>query len=175
MNKTLLRVIVVVVTFVLLVLGYAGSVYLRAGSAESARSAEEKQLEANADAYYADVAAHTKERLAKEAADTYGGATPEETWRLFIDALEQEDAELAAKYFVVDKQEEIRKELEESKKLGNIVKYAKLIDIEKRGKYQDDEKEYYTFVTEPVGDSDVGMLYQLQINPQTHVWKILSL
>lgn len=31
--------------------------------------------------------------------DTYGGATPEETLRLFIDALQKGDTELAAKYF----------------------------------------------------------------------------
>ncbi|MEK7143610.1 MAG: hypothetical protein AAB756_02155, partial [Patescibacteria group bacterium] len=32
--------------------------------------------------------------------DTYGGATPEETLALFIDALKKGDTDLAAKYFV---------------------------------------------------------------------------
>lgn len=39
-------------------------------------------------------------------ADTYGGATPEETLKLFIDALEKKDYELASKYFVVEEQGE---------------------------------------------------------------------
>ena len=36
------------------------------------------------------------------AEDTYGGATPEETLRLFIEALEQKDIGLASKYFMID-------------------------------------------------------------------------
>src|SRR3989344_1909577 len=43
--------------------------------------------------------------------DTYGGDTPEETLRLFIDALKVGDTELAAKYFVVDEQEKWREKL----------------------------------------------------------------
>jgi len=39
-------------------------------------------------------------------ADTYGGSTPEETLGLFIKALEAKDYELAAKYFVVENQNE---------------------------------------------------------------------
>ena len=31
--------------------------------------------------------------------DTYGGKTPEETLKLFVEALKKEDIELAAKYF----------------------------------------------------------------------------
>lgn len=34
--------------------------------------------------------------------DTYGGATPEETLRLFVDALKAGDVELASKYFMPD-------------------------------------------------------------------------
>ena len=35
-------------------------------------------------------------------ADTYGGATPEETLRMFIDALKKNDIELASKYFMLE-------------------------------------------------------------------------
>lgn len=48
----------------------------------------------------------TEERLAAEKADTYGGDTPEETWKMFLDALRNNDLELASKYFVLDKQQE---------------------------------------------------------------------
>jgi len=38
--------------------------------------------------------------------DEYGGETAEETWQMFLDALKNEDVELASKYFAVDKQEQ---------------------------------------------------------------------
>lgn len=47
--------------------------------------------------------------------DTYGGKTPEETYDMFIDALKKGDIELASKYFVVEKQDDWMKTLEEYK------------------------------------------------------------
>ena len=47
--------------------------------------------------------------------DKYGGKTPEETFDLFIAALEKGDIELASKYFVLNKQEQWKKTLEEYK------------------------------------------------------------
>lgn len=47
--------------------------------------------------------------------DTVGGKTPEETFGMFLEALKKEDVELAAKYFVIDKQEEWRKDLKNIK------------------------------------------------------------
>ena len=43
--------------------------------------------------------------------DIYGGKTPEETLSLFVDALKKGDVKLASKYFVLDKQKEMEKEL----------------------------------------------------------------
>ncbi|MFH1188380.1 MAG: hypothetical protein V1652_00865 [bacterium] len=43
---------------------------------------------------------------AAQMADTYGGTTPQETLRMFIDAMEKEDYELASKYFVIERQQE---------------------------------------------------------------------
>ena len=34
--------------------------------------------------------------------DTYGGQTPEETFNMFVEALKNEDVDLAVKYFVMD-------------------------------------------------------------------------
>lgn len=171
MNKTVLWIVSAAVLLLLFAAAYVTSLYLRAESADGKRASEEKLLEANADAYYAEVAASTQVRLAKEAADTYGGSTPDETWQLFIAALEKEDVELAAKYFAVDKREEVLQDFTESKRLGNITKYAKLIDIPKTGTFLT-EGELYEYRTKSTG---VGMIYTLQINPQTHVWKILSI
>ena len=44
------------------------------------------------------------EKLYRE--DKYGGKTPEETFDMFIAALEQGDIELASKYFVLEKQDD---------------------------------------------------------------------
>ncbi|MBI2055732.1 MAG: hypothetical protein HYT42_02460, partial [Candidatus Sungbacteria bacterium] len=55
--------------------------------------------------------------------DKYGGDTPEETLRLFIDALKRGDVELASRYFPVGYQEKWRKELigiKEKKFLGKM-------------------------------------------------------
>ncbi len=43
--------------------------------------------------------------------DKYGGKTPEETFDMFIAALEKSDVELASKYFVLKKQESWRQSL----------------------------------------------------------------
>jgi hypothetical protein len=173
MNKTFLSLLGVVGALVVLVGAYTTSLYWRAGSIEDARAQEEKQLEANADAYYADVARATEARLAKEAADTYGGTTPEETWSLFIAALEQEDVELAAKYFVVDRQEE-RKVFLEKERSGNTLQtlLSSLKTAKSEGYSYDNEQFVFTAKSKNSG----GLYeYTLQINPQTHVWKILSL
>lgn len=58
-----------------------------------------------ADAYMEYIAKHDAELEAAYKADTYGGATPEETLKLFIEALEKKDYELASKYFVVERQQ----------------------------------------------------------------------
>ncbi len=47
--------------------------------------------------------------------DKYGGKTPEETYDMFIAALEKNDITLASKYFVLGKQEQWKKTLEEYK------------------------------------------------------------
>ncbi|OGZ96914.1 MAG: hypothetical protein A3B34_00890 [Candidatus Sungbacteria bacterium RIFCSPLOWO2_01_FULL_54_21] len=50
--------------------------------------------------------------------DPYGGDTPEETLKLFIEALKKGDIDLAAKYFVLDKQEEWRADLSQIQEKG---------------------------------------------------------
>src|SRR3989344_2754602 len=45
--------------------------------------------------------------------DKYGGKTPEETFDLFLDALRREDVDLASRYFVIPKQDNWGKALQE--------------------------------------------------------------
>src|SRR3989338_4669686 len=52
--------------------------------------------------------------------DTYGGATPEETYDLFIEALKAGDVELASKYFVLYKQDDLLKTLSKFKETGEL-------------------------------------------------------
>ncbi len=66
--------------------------------------------------------------------DTYGAATPEGTLKLFIDAFQKGDVELASKYFVVEKQEEYRD------KIGSWIKLNKrdeLVLLFKRASWND--------------------------------------
>ncbi|MEK7480570.1 MAG: hypothetical protein AAB604_00520, partial [Patescibacteria group bacterium] len=77
--------------------------------------------------YYEDLAQRYTE-------DTFGGATPEETLELFIAALEAGNIDLASKYFVAEKQEEWKKNLENIKAnnvLENMISDLKRAEREK--------------------------------------------
>lgn len=65
------------------------------------------------------------------AEDPYGGETPEETLRFFIDALKKGDTDLAAKYFVLDKQEEWREDLAKIKEKGLLDEMVRDVEREK--------------------------------------------
>ena len=60
--------------------------------------------------------------------DKYGGKTTEETYGMFLEALRKGDTELASKYFVVGKQEDWLKTLEEFKNNGSLADF--IIELE---------------------------------------------
>ena len=64
--------------------------------------------------------------------DTYGGATPEETYDLFIQALKNEDIELASKYFVIEKQGDWLRTLDEYKKNGILTNFISELENTKK-------------------------------------------
>ena len=68
------------------------------------------------------------------AEDPNGGDTPEETLRLFVEALKMGDTDLAAKYFVLDKQAEWRGDLAKIKEKGLLDEMIK--DVENAKKYR---------------------------------------
>ena len=70
--------------------------------------AEQKELRASIEAWEQE----GKDLIKLYKKDTHGGDTPEETLLLFITALEMEDYELASKYYLVEQQEEVYKELD---------------------------------------------------------------
>lgn len=75
--------------------------------------------------------------------DTYGGTTPEETLRLFIDALKKEDIDLAAKYFVIDRQEEWLGNLRKIKEKNMLAKMVKDLEREKSKKLTGDDRAVF--------------------------------
>lgn len=108
-----------------------------------------------------------KELYQMQLADTYGGKTPQETLQMYIDAVEAGDYELASKYFVIEKQEEWRTELEEIKQSGKLEIFLdplKSGDFS-RGEYSADQKSFSIY--NPVG---VDFVFY-----PSSVWKILEI
>jgi hypothetical protein len=117
---------------------------------------------------------YIKEMEKKYREDAYGGSTPEETLNLFIDALKKGDIDLASKYFVIDKQEEWKRKLDESKKVGNIDKFVSLLEkINTKENGKELLKDSYQFTYSL--NNDTPWIIDLAINPFTNKWKIESL
>lgn len=79
--------------------------------------------------------------------DTYGGDTPEETLRLFIDALKAGDTDLAAKYFVVEEREQIATyfgELKNKDGLSMAIADADKLRLSKK----EEDRAFFTTVNE---------------------------
>jgi predicted negative regulator of RcsB-dependent stress response len=124
------------------------------------------------------------EKAMKE--DTYGGKTPEETLKMFIEALRKGDIELASKYFALNTNEKseyyltrgeweegLRKAKEEGK-LGEIIE-----KIEKTSPFgYSDSYNWYkkAFSFESLNQEGVvEILIELGLNPYSGIWKIISL
>ena len=75
--------------------------------------------------------------------DTFGGATPYETLNLYISAIEKGDFALASKYFVIEKQEEELRSLQNSPKKNIENAMGMLKEANKSiGEYSEDKKEF---------------------------------
>ena len=106
--------------------------------------------------------------------DEYGGATPEETLQLFIDALKAGDVDLASKYFVVEKQGEMRKEFTIGKEKDTLNKFVEILEREKSGSYYGDSKNQFVFTT--FDENDVAEFsFDLVLNLETNKWKMSEL
>ena len=78
--------------------------------------------------------------------DKIGGASPQETLTMFIEAVEEGNYELASKYFVVGKQEEELKSLQNSPK-ENIDNVMNLLRLTKNdnGEYSEDKNSFSVY------------------------------
>ena len=113
------------------------------------------------------------------ASDTYGGKTPEETLRMFIDALKNGDLDLASKYFALetnvnDPNYLTRKILEDAllqaRQEGRIEEIV--VKLEQVAVSAKSEKRS-TF--ESNNSDNAGVLVEINLNEKSGVWKIESL
>jgi len=105
--------------------------------------------------------------------DIYGGATPEETWNMFLDALRKEDMDLAAKYFEVKEQEkglEWLNWVKDNNELNNMVNDLTVSPLHEV--VTSDERIEYTVS----GLDKIAKAYVIFLkNTFTNIWKISSL
>ena len=136
--------------------------------------AKYREINANAQAY---IASQEKQQAALEAAyknDTYGGATPEETLRLFIEALEKKDYTLASNYFVPEERAKNLEKMPQGVASGGL---ASLVAAYKQGtvkftKFSGQNK--YEADVIPLGET-VGFYFRFVLNEFNKKWLISDL
>jgi len=106
--------------------------------------------------------------------DPYGGATPEETLRLFIEALEKKDYTLASNYFVPEKRKEELNLLPDAVKSGGVAGIVRAYRTGqvKSTKYAGEEKFEFRLY-EP--GSTAPFILTIIENPFTNKWLISEL
>lgn len=103
--------------------------------------------------------------------DTYGGDTPEETLRLFVEAIEKKDFDLATRYYLPEKQVEARKNFSLPEATTGILNF---ISAYRRGKIKEvsykSPDDYGIEVYAP--GSEVPYYIKFVKNTFTGKWKI---
>jgi hypothetical protein len=106
-------------------------------------------------------------------ADTYGGATPEETLRLFVEALEKKDYVLASKYYRVEDQSRALQDLEAANTNDHIETYMAILNGAKEGVLYTNRSTYeFRFFDDTHNQIHVE---QLMLNSETKTWKLTEL
>jgi hypothetical protein len=102
-------------------------------------------------------------------ADNVGGKTPQDTLRMYIEAVEKGDYELASKYFILEKQEKELKIFQDKKykqeDLDNYIGLLKKVLAEETGGYSWDKK-FFSY--------DGKILVDLALYP-SGVWKLVEI
>jgi hypothetical protein len=118
---------------------------------------------------YEQIVADYKKELRE---DIYGGETPEETLKMFVEALRQEDVELASKYFFVDASGDRSKwvkGLSKAKEEGRINQIADA--IESAVPFQSPYEGRYQFVVKDENEQVINTVF-LVFNKEAQIWKI---
>lgn len=108
-------------------------------------------------------------------ADTVGGQTPEETLKMFIEALRAEDVALAAQYFLLDdegKRDKWVTYLQEIKDNGLMKKMADDLGRAVPGEAVYEKDFIFEILLD---DESVGRSVDMELNESSGVWKIESL
>lgn len=135
------------------------------GVARFSGSDEVSQLQKNQEKY---------ERLM--AADLAGGATPEETLRLLVEALRAGDRERAASYFLLDENgsRKIWEEALQAKSNEELIEIADIVAGAEARPESSISENYFKFVVR--GENGVvGASINTKFNTFSKVWKIESL
>mgnify|MGYP001609343232 CR=1 FL=1 len=138
----------------------------------SPEAKESREMQAN----YDRAIAHQQQFEEAMKNDTYGGKTPEETLRLFIEALQKEDIELAFQYFILEenggRDPKWKEGLIKTRDAGKLQEVAD--SLSKAEPAGSSIEGYFGFeIRDSAGNliSDVGM----KLNAYSGVWKIESL
>lgn len=135
-------------------------------------------IDEQAEKYMREVGQEIAQYEANERADTYGGKTPQETWAMFVHALEVGDTDLASKYFIQRKQEEMKRDLGIGYKENGLKMLLKDFQTIKEERMQPDGK-HFLFLTEPVKiegfDHALGFTYYLEKSEISGLWKITEI
>lgn len=107
--------------------------------------------------------------------DTYGGKTPEETWAMYVSALEKKDFELASKYYAVNQQKNEMDEINNVVSKGSLDAWVnQLKTLEKDKTQYDAARPSYSYkYFDKEFNKDLWSSVSFYQNPYTKVWKIL--
>jgi hypothetical protein len=114
---------------------------------------------------------------AKYRADSYGSTTPEGTLALFIDALKKGDADLAAKYFVVEDQLralQLYKGMAQDQ-VSSLVKYYETGPISLKKYGLTNSEDNISEISFPSNHTEYPFFFKLALNGYTKIWKLESL
>lgn len=167
MKKTLMYILGAVVAAGL---AYGASVYWRLWS----MGAEYRDMARSQQLWLAEEYARGAKINALEKLDTYGGKTPQETWSMFVRALEAGDTDLAAKYFVLDKQEKMKADLAMAKQNGVLKSLLEDFKTIEHEKMQESGKDF-SFITRVDPEFNLPSVYSLHYSTNSNLWKIYEL
>ena len=154
--------------FVLMLVGIIGIPLV--GQYMQKQEEEEKQARyAASDQAFAEL----QERLKN---DTDGGATPEETLKMFTDALKAGDVEQASKYFVIEPKERQEALIDLIGKLQDVGEMEKFIEYLGKAKLEKDSDTSYGYAPFSYLENGRAQIFvEITKDKYSTVWKIESL
>jgi len=164
-RKTVIIVVIISTT----ALWYAYSAYT--GTRLTPQEQEMKQRYEDAIAYEKEVKKIESEYNALLKADNYGGATPEETLALFVEALKAKDAALAGKYYMPQDWEKAIQDMRDWVEDDSMDKFIQAYENGLIGK----DKDYIGGVALEIKDAKddkYPYILEMQLNNINNIWKI---